>query len=230
MGEASELGRYEGAAEVLPEACWFAVRTRSRHEKRVREQLDGRPGIEVFLPLWERWSRWKDRRKKVQFPLFPGYCFARFQYADRLLVLKAFGVVDLVGVRGQPEPIPEAEIEAIRRLVESTLRYDPHPFLTEGMEVEVLRGPLMGVRGRLLRKDRTARLVLSVTLIHQSAVVDIDAADVTPVSGRPLPPASAAPSKSQRSLVRKGPARIAFAPERVLQAPHRAVPETRKTG
>ena len=202
---AQKLGNDEGAAPPSSEACWYAVRTRSRHEKRVRQQLDGHLGIEVFLPLWERWSRWKDRRKKVQFPLFPGYCFARFQDADRLRVRKTFGVVDLVGVRGQAEPIPEAEIEAIRRLVESNLRYDPHPFLTEGAEVEVLRGPLMGVRGHLLRKDRTSRLVLSVTLIHQSAVVDIDAADVTPVSGRPLPPATAAPYKSQRSPVRTGP-------------------------
>ncbi len=159
-------------------AQWFAVRTRSRHEKRVREQLEGCPGVEVFLPLWERWSRWKDRNKKVQFPLFPGYCFARFPYADRLRVLKTFGVVDLVGMKGQPEPIPQTEIDAVRTLVESALRYDPHPYLTQGMEVEVVRGPLMGVRGRLERKDRSARLVLSVTLIRQSVTVEIDAADV----------------------------------------------------
>lgn len=177
-----QRARNSGVPEGMPDkARWYAVRTRSRHEKRVRDQLDGRPGVEVFLPLWERWSRWKDRKKKVQFPLFPGYCFARFEYADRLRILKAFGVVDLVGVSGQPEPIPEVEIEAVRTLVGSTLRYDPHPFLTEGMEVEVVRGPLLGVRGRLIRKDREARLVLSVTLIRQSAAVEIDAADVAPL-------------------------------------------------
>ena len=159
-------------------AQWFAVRTRSRYEKRVRGQLEGRPGVEVFLPLWERRSRWKDRNKEVQFPLFPGYCFARFRYADRLLVLKTFGVVHLVGVNGKPEPVPDAEIEAVRAVVESKLRYDPHPYLTEGMEVEVVRGPLLGVRGRLLRKDRWARLVLSVHLVRQSVAVEIDAADI----------------------------------------------------
>jgi len=167
--------------EGLGETHWYAVRTRSRHEKRVREQLEGKPGIEVFLPLWERWSRWKDRRKKVQFPLFPGYCFVRLNYVDRLRVLNTFGVVELVGAGGQPEPIPEAEIAAVRSLVRSGLRYDPHPFLTEGMEVEVIRGPLMGVRGRLIRKDRAARLVLSVALVRQSAAMDIDAADVVPL-------------------------------------------------
>lgn len=160
---------------------WYAVRTRSRHEKRVHEQLAGRPQIDVFLPLWERRSRWKDRIKRIQVPLFPGYCFARFWYADRLRVLKAFGVVDLVGPGGEPEPIPDAEMDAIHALVGSGLTYEPFPFLTKGMEVEVIRGPMMGARGRLLRKDRGLRVVLSVASIRQSVSVEIDATDVTPL-------------------------------------------------
>jgi transcriptional antiterminator NusG len=147
----------------------------------VREQLAGRKGIEVFLPLWERRSRWKDRTKRIQVPLFPGYCFARFRSSDRLRILKAFGIVELVGSGGQPEPIPDAEIDAIHTLVGSRLVYEPFPFLAEGMEVEVTRGPLMGVRGRLLRKDRGLRVVLSVTSIRQSVSVEIDAADLTPL-------------------------------------------------
>lgn len=162
-------------------ASWYAIRTRSRHEKLVREQLLTRPGVEVFLPLWARWSHWKDRTKRVEFPLFPGYCFARLEYGDRLLVLKAVGVVDLLGMNGHPEPIPETEIAAVQRLVESSLPYDPHPYLTEGAEVEVVRGPMSGVRGRLVRKERCARLLISVHLIRQSAAVEIDAADVAPV-------------------------------------------------
>jgi transcription antitermination factor NusG len=147
----------------------------------VREQLVGRPGVEVFLPLWARWSQWKDRKKRVEFPLFPGYCFARLEYGDRLLVLKAVGVVDLLGMDGEPEPIPEREIVAVQRLLESSLPYDPHPYLARGMEVEVVRGPMSGIRGRLIRKERYARLVISVNLIRQSAAVEIDAADVAPI-------------------------------------------------
>ena len=163
------------------EPRWYAVRTRSRHEKRVHEQFASHPQIDVFLPLWERRSRWKDRIKRIQVPLFPGYCFARFRYADRLRVLKAFGVVDLVGLAGEPEPIPDAEMDAIQTLVGSGLTYEPFPFLAEGMEVEVTRGPMMGVRGRLLRKDRGLRVVLSVTSIQQSVSVEIDVTDVTPL-------------------------------------------------
>ena len=168
------------SADAALTPAWYVLRTRSRHEKVVRDQLVTR-AIEVFLPLYERWSRWKDRRKKIAFPLFPGYCFARFSLTERLRVLNAVGVVQLIGLNGRPEPVPDAEIEAIQRLTATTLQYDPHPFLEEGMEVEVIRGPLAGVRGKLLRKDRVARLVLTVTLIHQAAVVEIHPADVVAV-------------------------------------------------
>ena len=160
---------------------WYALRTRSRHEKRVREQLEAR-GIEPFLPLVDRWRQWKDRRKRVAFPLFPGYCFARFPLSQRVTVLTTQGVVQILGNQDGPVPVPEAEVEAVRRLVESTLPYDPHPYLTEGMQVEVIRGPLAGVRGLLLRKGARARMVIGVSLIHQGASVELDAFDVAPVS------------------------------------------------
>ena len=169
------------ALEAVPDSrcvpLWYVVRTRSRHEKTVRDQLVRR-AIETFLPVVERWSRWKDRRKKVTFPLFPGYCFVRFPLVERLRILNVVGVADLVGTSGAPEPVPDLEIEAIQRLASTTLQYDPNPFLVEGMDVEVVRGPLAGVRGKLLRKDRVTRLVIAVTLIHQAAVVEIHPADV----------------------------------------------------
>lgn len=161
----------------MDESRWYAVRTRSRHEKRVQEQLSGH-GVEPFLPLATRISRWKDRRKKIQIPLFSGYCFARFALSQKLSVLKIFGVVGIVGINGHAEPVPAGEIEAIQRLVASPLRYDPYPYLKEGMWVEVIRGPLMGVKGILLRKEPRDRLVLTVNLIRQAASVEIDTADV----------------------------------------------------
>jgi transcriptional antiterminator NusG len=159
---------------------WYVLRTRSRHEKLVRAQLADR-SVEAFLPLYERWSRWKDRRKKVAFPLFPGYCFARFPIADRFRILNCVGVVGLVGLSGAAEPVLDSEIEAIERLTSTRLQYDPHPFFEAGMEVEVIRGPLTGVRGTLLRKDRVTKLVLAVRLIRQAAVVEIHPADVVAV-------------------------------------------------
>jgi transcriptional antiterminator NusG len=157
---------------------WFAIWTRSRHEQVVRDQLE-RKRFEAFLPTITKWSRWKDRKKKIDWPLFPGYCFARFDPADALPILKCTGVVNIVSFEGKPAAIPEYELESIRVLVGSDLQYDPCPLIHEGAMVEVVHGPLRGVIGRLLRKDvHKAQLVLSVDLIGQAVSVVVDAADV----------------------------------------------------
>lgn len=166
--------------QAAPALHWYAVRTRARHEKKVRDRLLER-NVETFLPLYERWSHWKDRKKRIESPLFPGYCFAKFSLDDRVRVLGIAGIVDMVGINGKAEPVDDREIDHIRRLIVSRFRYDPHPMLDEGMEVEVVRGPLAGVRGRLIRKDRSTRLVIGVSLIRQAAVVEVHAADVVRV-------------------------------------------------
>jgi len=162
-----------------PEFEWFAIWTRSRHEKLVRDQLQQKH-IEVFLPTITKWSRWKDRKKKIDWPLFPGYCFARFDVSDRLPILKCEGVVTIIGTDGLPCPIPAIEIDGIRQLIDSELAYDPCPLIKEGEMVEVKAGPLKGVVGRLMRKGAHARLMLSVDLIGQAVSVEVDAADVKP--------------------------------------------------
>jgi transcription antitermination factor NusG len=158
---------------------WFALRTRSRHEKLVRDRLTGQ-GIEQLLPTIKRLSQWKDRKREIEAPLFSGYCFARFAWPDRLAVQKISGVVEIVGGGDRPESIPDEEIEALKTLMASTLRYDSHPYLHEGMTVEVVRGPLQGVHGILLRKEKRHRLVIAVHLIQQAAAVEIDVSDVAP--------------------------------------------------
>jgi len=163
---------------IDPAAQWFAVWTRSRHEQVVRDQLEQK-NIIAFLPTITRWSRWKDRKKKIDWPLFPGYCFAQFDPENALPILKCTGVVNIVSVEGKPAAIPEYELDSIRLLVGSELQFDPCPLIHEGMMVEVIHGPLRGVVGRLLRKNAPkATLVLSVDLIGQAVSVEVDAADV----------------------------------------------------
>jgi transcription antitermination factor NusG len=159
---------------------WYALRTRSRHEKLVRDQLDKR-GIEPLLPTVKRLSQWKDRKKEIEIPLFAGYCFVRFAQHEKTPVQKIVGVVEIVGAGNRPEPIPEEEIDGLRRLMMSVLPYDPHPYLHEGMKVEVVRGPLQGVQGILLRKEKRHRLVMGIRLIQQAAAVEVDISDVAPV-------------------------------------------------
>jgi transcription antitermination factor NusG len=160
---------------------WFALWTRSRHEKIVRDQLEKKSDVDVFLPTIGKWSRWKDRKKKIDWPLFPGYVFARFVLDDRVGILKVDGVVQIISNNGIMSAIPDEEIDSIRTLVESELAYDPVPLIKEGDMVKVTSGPLKGVVGRLItKKGAQARLVLSVDLIGQAVSVEVDAADVKP--------------------------------------------------
>jgi transcription antitermination factor NusG len=145
----------------------------------VRHDLE-RKEVEVFLPTVTKWSRWNDRKKKVEWPLFPGYCFARFSRRRELVVRSSPRVAGIVSFGEEWAPVPEVEIEALRTLVTSDLACDPAPFIKEGMVVEVIHGPLRGAVGRLLRKGSHARLVLAVDIIAQAVSVQVDAADIRP--------------------------------------------------
>jgi transcription termination/antitermination protein NusG len=159
---------------------WYAITTRSRHERVVGQQL-AQKNIETFLPTIARWSRWKDRKKRIDWPLFPGYCFAHISEAHLGPVLRCAGVLTIVSFGGKPAVIPDSELDGIRRLVTSALPYDPCPFVQEGMTVEVTNGPLRGVIGRLLRKQvNRVSLVLAVDAIGQGVKIEVDAADVAP--------------------------------------------------
>ena len=164
----------------LEDPCWYALHTRSRHEKVARDQLSAK-GITNLLPLWRKRSVWKDRVKIIEEPLFRGYMFGYFPLKQKIDVLQSIGVVRIVGLNGQPIPVPEEQINAVQTMVEKRMQYDPHPFLQEGMRVRVKHGILAGAEGVLTAKRQHYRLVISIDLIQQSVAVDIDSAAVEPL-------------------------------------------------
>jgi len=162
-----------------PELWWYAVHIRSKHEFQVRERLH-KVEIEVFLPVVERLSKWKDRKKLVSFPLFPGYLFVRIGKGfQRFTVLKTRGVVRfLCSASGEPEPVPEDQIAALKKLIDSGIPIDPHPYLKTGQRVRIRTGPLSGVEGILVERLGLHMLVLSVDILHQGAALRIEASEV----------------------------------------------------
>jgi transcription antitermination factor NusG len=160
---------------------WYAAYTSANHEKRVREQLEQRC-VASFLPLYTTVRRWKDRRKRLELPLFPGYVFVRVALVDRLRVLQIPSVVRLVGFNGHPSPLPDEEMEGLKNSLACDVRAKPHPFLTEGRRVRIKSGPLEGREGILMRRKGSLRVVLSIELIQRSIVVDVDVADVQPLN------------------------------------------------
>jgi transcription termination/antitermination protein NusG len=161
---------------------WYALYTRSRFEKKMLSELSERQ-VEVFLPMREVLSRWKDRKKKVWMPLFPGYIFVNYVDTpeNRYRILNMPGAVRFIGIERHADPIPEEQILSIRRFLESSIAGDPYPYIQVGTRVEVIAGPLTGVRGMLIEKRGKFRFVLQVDLIRQAVSVEIDASDVQPI-------------------------------------------------
>jgi transcription termination/antitermination protein NusG len=168
--------------ELLGQPQWYALRTRSRHEKMVAEQLE-KQGIESFLPLVKRIHKWTDRTKEVELPVFSGYSFARmvFSSSDRIRVLQTHGVAGFVGIKNCGIAIPDSEIEDIRTLLASGLSFEERPYLRVGQRVRIRGGALDGVEGILSARDEDQSLVVSVDLIQRSVSVRIQGYAVEPV-------------------------------------------------
>lgn len=159
---------------------WYAIYTRSRHEKTVAEQL-GRRSIDHFLPLYETVRKWKNGRFKVHLPLFPGYLFVQITLQDRLKVLQVPGVVSLVGFNGVPAALPNADVETIRDALSKGMQAQPHRYLKVGSRVRIRSGAFEGMQGILLRRKGQLRVVISVDLIMRSIAIDVDAGEVEPI-------------------------------------------------
>ena len=154
---------------------WYALHTRPRHEKLVVQRLTDR-GVETFLPIVTEVHRWSDRKKSVQLPLFSCYVFAKFvpNRSERLNVLRVRGVLSLVGSRREGTPIPDAQIDAIRILIDGKLPWSPYPFLKIGQRVRIRDGALEGMEGILVSRNGNQTLVISVDAIQRSLALRVE--------------------------------------------------------
>lgn len=168
--------------DLRKSAAWYAVRTRSNFERRVATDLITR-GLEIFLPSFREVHQWKDRKKIVEQPLFPGYLFTHMADSAemRLAILKVPGAVQILGQGQSIEPVPDEQVEAVRAILAANVSCFAHPFLREGSRVRIRRGALKGIEGFLVRFKNQFRLVLSVELLSQSVATEVDIQDVEPL-------------------------------------------------
>lgn len=159
---------------------WFAAYTYPRHEKRVAVFLN-QVEIRTFYPVYTASHRWKKRKASVTLPLFPGYVFVNISNEQRRRVLSAPGVIHIVGSRGKPSPLPTDQIEALQKTLESR-KAEPHPFIAPGHTVRVTFGSLEGLEGIVLRRKGQMRMIVSLTTINQSIMLELEQSDLAPVS------------------------------------------------
>ncbi len=142
---------------------WYALWTKSHCEQMVCDQLAAK-GFHAFLPKIEAWSRRGGVRHHIPVPMFPGYLFL-----PRELVRVLGDGRDRLAV------VPDAEIEAIQKVVQAHLPALPYPYLREGQRVRITEGPLTGVEGILVHtKPNKGLLVLSIELFQRSVAVEVD--------------------------------------------------------
>jgi transcription antitermination factor NusG len=187
MGEACRKLRYEDLNPPISEPfgmTWYSVQTGYRSEARVSRDLTAK-GFETYLPLLREVHQWTDRRKQVDVPAFSGYLFVRYEPSirSRIKVLETGGVVRLLGGNHNPSPIPDFEIEAVRKTLNSGLECSRWEGLIPGSTVRVVRGPLTGVLGKLVRIKNSFRIVVAISVFSQAISAELGLSDVEAIHG-----------------------------------------------
>jgi transcription antitermination factor NusG len=155
---------------------WYAVYTRTRHEKSVAEQCKQR-GITTFLPLYRVQHRWNQRLALVLLPLFPSYVFVQIVPQDRVRVLSVPGIVSIVSFNGHPAVVPDSQIEFLNRAI--TLgQAHPHTYLRSGRRVRVTAGPLVGLEGIVVEVKNHVKVVVSFEWMCRSVAISLDPAEI----------------------------------------------------
>jgi transcription antitermination factor NusG len=161
---------------------WFAIQTRAKHEKKIASELSMR-GVTAFVPTMREIRRWSDRRKVIDAALFSCYAFVQAALSGELYlrVLQVPGVLRWVSFNGQPTSIPDAQIEAVRQIVNNSVACSPYPFLKAGDRVRIRGGCLEGVECVLVSDPSERRLVVSIESLQRSISIAADGYDLEPL-------------------------------------------------
>jgi transcription antitermination factor NusG len=170
----------ENSNPMVNDCCvsnWHALFTRYQHEKPVALALSSK-NYEVYLPLCNSTRQWQDRSKQVWSPLFPSYVFVRGGMDRPLQIVSTPGVIHIVRFGRWPAVIPEAQVDAVKKILKSHAAVEPHPYLTCGDRVRVKSGALAGLEGILIREKKLPHLVISMQMLGRSAAVEVEMSNV----------------------------------------------------
>ena len=162
----------ETRVDGLESAQWFALVVKPRFDKAVAQALESK-GYETLVPVYKKFHQYGKRSKHFELPLFPGYVCCRFDAEARLPIVTTPGVIRVLGIGNVPMPLSDIEIESLQTAIKSQLPVQPCPFINTGQRVRINGGVLAGVEGIVLGTKAGLRLVLSITLLQRSVVLEI---------------------------------------------------------
>jgi transcriptional antiterminator RfaH len=158
-------------------AQWFAIQVLRRKEQVVADMLSMK-GYESFLPIVKLHARSNNHT-----PLFPGYLFCRLRLVDRSVpVVTTPGVIRILGASGKAVPIPDEDIHALMKIVESGFPVEARRGLEAGDPIEISEGCMCGVRGKVVRCKSEWRFVVELPLLQRCVLVEIDMSQLRPLS------------------------------------------------
>jgi len=155
-----------------PLDVWFVLRTKSRQEKILANELRSR-GIASFLPIITCTKYYGGRKATVELPVFPGYLFLRGDMDEAYDADRTRRVAQIIKVTDQ-ERI-DRELRNIHLALCGGAPLDPFPYLRAGVSVEVREGPFRGLRGVIEAGGRRDRLILQVEILGRAVSLEIDA-------------------------------------------------------
>lgn len=152
---------------------WWVAHTKARFEKAVAWDLL-HLGIGYFLPLIEQVRFSGGRKRRVMMPLFPSYVFMCGSDADRHHTMTTDRLCQTIEVNDQLRLV--AELSQVEQVIEGKVKIDQYPFAAVGARCRIFAGPFEGLEGTVIeRNDRTARMVLQVSILGRGAAMEIDA-------------------------------------------------------
>ena len=165
---------------------WIVVRSKPRSEKVAHNELV-KKNIEAYLPLLKERRKWSDRKKWVEFPLFSSYLFARIDIKDSIFVLQTQGVNTIVKFGKQIAIVQNSVIKAIRLAMEGGYQLEPVEYFVEGNRVEVVAGPMKGVKGIVAKLKGQNRLIIKIDAIQQALSIQIESKFIRNLNSKNAP-------------------------------------------
>jgi len=160
---------------------WLVAYTKPRHEKKSADVLR-LSGIDVFLPLQRQLKEWSDRKKWVEWPIFPGYIFVNVEEKDQLTVLNSFGIVKFIRFAGKPAVVREDVIFNIKKILSSKVNFEIEicdtAFLV-GQEILIKKGPLKGIKGKYVDFKGKNKIAIEIECMNNAVLVDINKSDLS---------------------------------------------------
>ena len=153
---------------------WHVLYVKSRTEKKVFQSLSEK-GIEVYLPLQQKLRQWSDRKKLVEMPLFSGYIFVNVSRSEYDNALKTDNVVCYITFEGKAAIIRNQDIESLKQILEQDkIQVElTTEDLVLGDKVEILSGPLMGLKGELVEFKGKKKVGIRIKQINYMVMVEI---------------------------------------------------------